>query len=355
MSERSRPLFLTIECVLAAVLFSTVAAWAAEEAAPAPQRAEIAMPAPQIDLVRPNTGPITGGREIKIEGRNFDDFHEGVVVKFGGVPSSRVIVDTPESLRALLPATKKGGVVDVEVINPDGNRGVATAEFCYAKGNKLMVLWYAAKLRMALAWRLALLGGWIVAVLVAISVGGLAWCIHLLLALRQRELMPPEFIDEVASRIQRGELESAARLCEREDYVFARIIGAGLAKAIGFPHQVREAIEASGSREAAHLSQKISYVSNIGVIAPMLGLLGTVIGMIRVFEAIAEQGSRSVYLAAAVYQAVITTCVGLMVGIPAMILYFYFRGRVLRLVMIMEESAERIAEAIDASKAGEPQ
>lgn len=333
----------------------SVAACAALYGGTAPEAVDVqpALP-PRVEMVRPNTGPLRGGIEVRILGANFDDLREGVVVRFGGVHSPRVVVDTPENLRAVLPPGERSGAVDIEVVNPDGSRGVVKEAFCYANGNAFTVMWFKTRLRLTLAWRFARLGGWIIAVLGAMSVGGLAWCIHLFLLLRPSELMPREFVEEVTLRIRRGELESASRLCEREEAAFARVIGPGLKKALDFPHQVREAIEAAGAREAAHLNQKISYLSNIGVVSPMLGLLGTIIGMIRAFEAIAEQGSRYVYLAAAIYQAMITTYAGLMVGIPAMILFFYFRGRVLRLVMAMEEQAERVAESVDAATTGAP-
>jgi len=312
-----------------------------------PLPVELALPHPEIDIVRPNTASVAGGTLIKIEGQRFDDLREGVIVKFGGIEAPRVFVDTPERLRVTLPPMAESGIVDVEVINPDNSRAVAKSAFCYIEGNRLAAFWFTTKLRLQLGWRYARLGGWIVLALIAISICGLAWSIHLFLQLRSSEIMPEKFFTDVSSRIERGEIESASRLCERENYAFARIVGAGLKKMKDFPDQVRPSIEAAGSREASHLQQKISYLSNIGVICPMLGLLGTIIGMIGAFEAIAEQGSQYVYLAAAIYKAMITTYGGLMVGIPAMILYFYFRGRVLRLVTSMEEDSERIAEVIE--------
>jgi len=350
--KRISPRDFTPALAAACFLLVTGLAAAGELPGPAPSR----LPAPKVHFVRPNTGPLAGQIEVTIEGANFDDVHEGLAVRFGGVDALYVGVGSPQRLHATLPPRAKSGVVDVEVVNPDGGRGVAQGAFCYVNGNQLTAFWFRVRQNLRLAWRFARLGGWIIAVLVAISIGTVAWCIHLVLSLRASQIMPDTFVNEVASRIQRGELESAARLCEREDYVFARVVGAGLAKAKEFPAQVRDAIAAAGSREASHLHQKISYLSNVGVISPMLGLLGTIIGMIRLFEAIAEQGSRYVYMAGALYQAMITTCAGLMIGIPAMILYFYFRGRVLRLVMSMEESAERVAEGIDtAATPGAPQ
>ena len=128
--------------------------------------------------------------------------------------------------------------------------------------------------------------------------------------------------------------------------MFSRVILGGLRRVHEPAEKVRDAITASGSREAAHLHQKISYLANIGTISPMLGLLGTVFGMIMAFNLISTGEPRPYLLAAAIAKAMVTTAAGLVIGIPALAVYFYLRGRLLRLVTHMEVVADEVSETI---------
>ena len=107
-------------------------------------------------------------------------------------------------------------------------------------------------------------------------------------------------------------------------------------------------MESEGERGATALWQKISYLNNIGVIAPLLGLLGTVMGMIGAFGAIAynDTENRSLVMAYYVAQAMITTAAGLMLAIPAMLVYYYLRGRVVKIVAEVEAQATEFVELL---------
>jgi biopolymer transport protein ExbB len=102
--------------------------------------------------------------------------------------------------------------------------------------------------------------------------------------------------------------------------------------------QVREIAQTEGSREAALLNQRVAWLADIATIAPMLGLLGTVFGMIRSFSVMANDvaASRPMLLAEGVAEALVATAAGLVVGIPAMIAYAYFRGRVQEMISELE-------------------
>ena len=105
-------------------------------------------------------------------------------------------------------------------------------------------------------------------------------------------------------------------------------------------------MEGEGSRQASLMQNQIQYLQDIAVIAPMIGLLGTVLGMLEAFNAVALDIAKAkpMVLAAGVSKALITTAAGLMVGIPAMMAYAYFRGRVTRLLAELETvSAELLA------------
>lgn len=110
-------------------------------------------------------------------------------------------------------------------------------------------------------------------------------------------------------------------------------------------HEVREVAEAEGSRQAGLLSQRITYLSDVGTIAPMVGLLGTVIGMIRSFLEISRgqfEGVKQMKLASGVSEALITTASGLVIGIIAMIFYSIFRGRVQRYISELEAASTHL-------------
>jgi biopolymer transport protein ExbB len=111
---------------------------------------------------------------------------------------------------------------------------------------------------------------------------------------------------------------------------------------------IQESMESEGERGAAELWQRISYLNNVGVIAPLLGLLGTVWGMIGAFGAIALDNSqvKGLTMAYNVSQAMITTAAGLLLAIPALLVYYFLRGRVLRVVSIVESQASEFVELI---------
>src|SRR3954465_1778119 len=108
--------------------------------------------------------------------------------------------------------------------------------------------------------------------------------------------------------------------------------------------QVREIAETEGTRVASSLNNRVTYLADIGMIAPMLGLLGTVIGIIRSFGALgADLGSaRYVLLSKGISEALVNTCAGLAIGIPAMMFYAIFRGRVQRRVCDLESAVTHV-------------
>jgi biopolymer transport protein ExbB len=137
-------------------------------------------------------------------------------------------------------------------------------------------------------------------------------------------------------------------MCEGRDELLANVIKSGL-KMVGHDRYViQEAMESEGERGATALWQRISYVNNVGAIAPLLGLLGTVWGMIRAFGAIAfnDAQSRGINMAFSVSQAMITTAAGLMLAIPALLAYYYLRGRVIKIIAEVEAQASEVVEAL---------
>ena len=180
-------------------------------------------------------------------------------------------------------------------------------------------------------------GGPIMYLILACSIIGLAVFLERLAFLRRKHLLPARFIRGVTRAWQKGEFEVAWRLCQQQDIPMARILRAGLLKIKEGPQEVERAMEVTGSHEAGVLEANLRFLGAISNIAPMLGFLGTVTGLITAFNVIAVQGTGDPKLMAdGVSEALITTEFGLFVGIPALGAYHYLRGKVERLLHEME-------------------
>ena len=172
--------------------------------------------------------------------------------------------------------------------------------------------------------------------------------LYLFLTVSPKREAPNKLLRRAANQIRAGDVPAAVLLCEGRDELMAKVLHAGLKMADQERYIIQESMESEGERGAAELWQKISYLNNIGVIAPLLGLLGTVWGMIGAFGAIALDNSqvKGVTMAYNVSQAMITTAAGLLLAIPALLLYYYLRGRVLRVVALVESQASEFVELI---------
>ena len=140
-------------------------------------------------------------------------------------------------------------------------------------------------------------------------------------------------------------------MCEGRDEIIAKVLRAGL-KASGHDrYVVQEAMESEGERAATALWQRISYLNNVGAIAPLLGLLGTVWGMIGAFGAIAldDASVKGVTMAYSVAKAMITTMAGLTLAIPALVAYYFLRWRVVQVISLVEAQASEMIELLTRS------
>jgi biopolymer transport protein ExbB len=180
-------------------------------------------------------------------------------------------------------------------------------------------------------------GGPIVYPILACSIIGLAVFLERLAFLLRKHLLPERFARGVTRAWQRGEFEEAWRFCQQRNIPLARILRAGLRKLKDAPQEMERAIEVTGSHEAGVLETNLRFLGAISNIAPMLGFLGTVTGLITAFNVISIQGTGDPKLMAdGVSEALITTEFGLFVGIPALGAYHHLRGKVDRLLHEME-------------------
>ena len=178
-------------------------------------------------------------------------------------------------------------------------------------------------------WRLCLDGGWIMIVLALL----LAICIYVFveraIVIGKASRQDDTFMKRIKDYIHNGEIESAEKLCDNTDTPYSRLIAKGLTR-IGRPmNDVLVTIENTGNLEVAALSKGFTWLATIAAAAPMIGFLGTVIGMVQSFYAIAQSGSSAQIgdFAGGIYTALVTTVAGLIVGIIAMFAYNYLVSR----------------------------
>ncbi len=191
-------------------------------------------------------------------------------------------------------------------------------------------------------------GSWVMMILIALSALALGLAIYYALTLSEKKLIPSETVTQIRHYLRDRRYEDIARLCRRSKGMFSKIIVAGISRGMIEPTAAASTMETVGRRESEALMRKVRYLSDIATVAPMLGLLGTVLGMINAFNFIAFDISavKPVALASAVAQALVTTAAGLIVAIPSMGLFFYFRGKLQSLISRMEEVAAEISDQL---------
>ena len=166
--------------------------------------------------------------------------------------------------------------------------------------------------------------------------------------LRRKNIINPDFLDKVRSHWNWKDIHLGLQLCNSYDNSLSRILKAGLLRFGGKVDEVEHAIEGAGQHEASLLTSNLRVLGAVANITPMLGLLGTVFGMIKAFEVISESGTGNPSLVASgISEALVTTAAGLVVGIPALALYHYFRGRIERFVFEMEEVSLQLVEELN--------
>lgn len=178
---------------------------------------------------------------------------------------------------------------------------------------------------------------------------GLVFILERLWTLSRARVNTRKLMVQVQKSLRSEGVDSAVRVCERTRGPIAAILHAGLVKANRGSAAVEKAIETAGSIEMAFLEKGLTAIAAVVNVAPMLGFLGTVSGMIRAFEAIAAADQVSAKLVASgISEALITTASGLVVAIPTSLFHSYFVGQVDRFIVEMEEtSAELINELVE--------
>ena len=189
-------------------------------------------------------------------------------------------------------------------------------------------------------------GGVMMFPLALLSVAAVVMILLFMLTIRRNAVVSDKFMNNAEAMIRKRDFLGLIGYCHRQNQCMARIAQ----KALEFMTKntsatfsdVREVAESEGSRQVGMLTSRITYLADVGSVAPMVGLLGTVIGMIKSFTNISVgnfEGARQMKLADGVSEALITTAAGLAVGIPALVFYSIFRGRVQKYVSELEAAS----------------
>ena len=190
---------------------------------------------------------------------------------------------------------------------------------------------------------LALAGGYIGAVIAIMSVILIALIIEHLLTIRRGALMPHGLAQQVHGMIVQKQFKQAEELCRQNPSLLSEILQAGLSEAGLEYDAIEKGMEDASVEQSSRLLRKIEYLSVIGSIAPMLGLLGTVWGMILAFLEFESKANPQVSeLAPGIYKALVTTLMGLGVAVPAVASFAIFRNRVDGLVAEASLLAEHV-------------
>lgn len=201
-------------------------------------------------------------------------------------------------------------------------------------------------------WELIMAGEWVMVPLALCSVLVVMLVIFLLLTLRAGVITSSDLRRRSQQLLEKQDLAALAAYVAEKPQAVARVMDEVLKFMYRHKDAESEAIqsvaEAEGNRIASTLNQRSIYLMDLGVLAPMLGLFGTVVGILRSFGSISTEASamRTTMMAGGVAQALIATAVGLVVGIFAMACYSYFRGRVTSLVSTMEAESTTLVQEI---------
>lgn len=188
----------------------------------------------------------------------------------------------------------------------------------------------------------------IMVTLIALSVIAMYLVIEQAFALRKKELVPAELMEEVRTLLNQGKLKDADQKCRDRPCPLSFVLVSGISEIeFGWP-AVEKALEDSTAEQAARLYRKLEYLSVIGNIAPMLGLLGTVAGMILAFREVAlSQGTAGAGdLAAGIYSALVTTVAGLLIAIPSLAAFAIFRNTIDEIISDTAYSAQHVFSSV---------
>lgn len=194
-------------------------------------------------------------------------------------------------------------------------------------------------------------GGWLMWPIIICSVIAMAIIAERLWSYQAKRVIPTNLVAQIWQLHKKGQITAAHIATVRDGSPLGRILAAGLVNRDHPREVMKEAIEEEGHQVVHELERYLNTLGTIAAISPLLGLLGTVIGMIKVFTAITTAGvGNPAVLAGGISEALITTAAGLSVAIPSLIFHRYLSGRVDMLVVGMEEQALKMVEVMQGER-----
>lgn len=198
-------------------------------------------------------------------------------------------------------------------------------------------------------WDLTMRGGWIMIPLAILSIISIYIFVERFIVINRARRDDETFMKKIKDYIHEGEIESARHLCAKTDTPYARLISKGISR-IGRPMQdVLVTIENTGNIEISKLEKGLGWLATTAAGGPMIGFLGTVIGMVNAFYNLASAGTSAniAVLADGIYGALVTTVAGLIVGIIALFAYNYLVARVNKVMNMLESKTMEFMDLLN--------
>ncbi|MFN3630826.1 MAG: MotA/TolQ/ExbB proton channel family protein [Casimicrobiaceae bacterium] len=199
-------------------------------------------------------------------------------------------------------------------------------------------------------WELIKAAGWPIWPLIAVSVVALALIIERTITLRRARVIPPGLTNQVIEEYRKKGLTQELVNLTAAQGPLGQVLASGLANIRSPRPVVKEAIEATGVVVAHGLERYLNALATIATAAPLMGLLGTIIGMIEIFSSQNAVGTDPARLASGISVALYNAAMGIIVAIPALMFYRYFRGKVDALLIEMEQQATRLVDVLHGDR-----
>jgi len=187
------------------------------------------------------------------------------------------------------------------------------------------------------------------------SIIALAIFLERLWSLQRNAVLPPGLVDKVDQQLADGKTEEALAACKERPSALGRVLEVAVTRRDEPRELIQQRLEDKGRYEGTRLERYVDAVGTIAQLEPLLGLLGTVTGMIKVFQQVVATSEHGAVdpgqLAAGIWEALITTAAGLIIGIPVLIAHRYLQSRAARLLMEMEQGATRVLDRLKGKPA----
>lgn len=195
-------------------------------------------------------------------------------------------------------------------------------------------------------WELLVSGGFMIVFLGILSIIGTALIIYHFKYIRLEKMVPQDFVENLFFLLEKKEFEKAVSVCKQQENIVSAIALKGLSKRSKGPAVVENAIQNEGKAQLEKLWQNLNYLSDVAALAPLMGLLGTILGMIDAFHYFKAGSVHPGVLTQGLAKAMINTAAGLVIAVPCLAFYSYFRGRISRITSSAEAAASEVSQLL---------